>query len=198
MSKLTWNKELKIWLHDGLPSERRRWQRGRNPVRRKRHAPQMSSRAIMRELDRQEREKERQGWLAMGYTPERAAYMVSFSSLPHRLFVKFIKHELKRDNGKCGGFGSHSWKGGNGRCNKCGALSPSAYCRVLRALPPKLDEKLSISKKELRKLAREKPERLVWLIKRERRERRKQDRNAALLARATEMGFIPPSERVRT
>jgi|BogFormECP03_OM2_1039629.scaffolds.fasta_scaffold06998_2 hypothetical protein len=197
MSGLTWNKQTKTWLIDGQPSARRKGQRGFDPIRRKRGVSKpMSERAIMRELKRDEGNYWRQQFTAQGLSSSGVELRVLLYTNEH-FSLRYLKNYLKDAvaRGKCPTSfgGSHSWKYGNGRCNRCGALDSASHRRLLRALPPKTTKLLGISKPELRKLVKENPEQVVRMIS---RAKRRKDRNAAVLARARELGFTPPSERV--
>jgi hypothetical protein len=128
----------------------------------------MTSLAIIRELDQQEKELWRRRWLAFNpcYTPAELDQLVFLSTCDARRALKFYQNYLKNPpRGKCNVFYSHSWKGGNGRCNNCGALNSAAHRKIMRALPPKTAKLLGISRKELRRLVKQSPERVVKMIR---------------------------------
>jgi hypothetical protein len=188
MSKLTWGKESRVWLFDGKLRARKKFQRGRDPVRRKRRELRMTSRAIIRELDQQEREQVRRQWQNFNpsYTTAQLDLLVFLATCDERVSLRFFKNYLKNPPcGKCNVFYSHSWKGGNGRCNNCGALTPASQRRVLRAVPPKTVRLLGVSRKELRKLVKQSPENVLRMMKsakrRAIRERRWEEQRARIL-----------------
>jgi hypothetical protein len=168
-SKLTWNKETRAWKIEGPPF-----------VNSPRFAAIPSVKANLTRkrgaLDLTEKERLRQGWIAMGKTPARADYLVFLSTCPHAVFLKVIKHELKRRNGKCLVFGSHRWNGGNGFCTRCGAekrtkgmgkkiTKLARYLNIKRSL---LSKMLNDDRREVERLVKRAIAERSWKVQRAR------------------------------
>jgi hypothetical protein len=185
--KLTWVPETKTWLHDGQPSTRRKYQKGVDPVRKRRGSVRIASKKAQRAA---EKERLRQEWILRGETSARAEYLATIAMLPPKAFLKFATKALKPSNGKCVLSGSHRWDGAF--CSKCGRPKRT---RGMGKQITKLARLIGMPRSVLSRMVNDDYARVVALVKRKTTERKRNERHAALLAQARELGFLSPGER---